>query len=233
MTGKGLENRKFAGRERNDFAVLLENARAEIELKVAEADDFVLKRRRARRILARTAAQHGVNAGKELTGIKGFAEVVVGAELETQNAVDILAAGSEHDDRGRILFRAQALQNGKSVFARHHEVENQHVEVLAHPEALHRLAVFAHKNREAVFTEIPAQKIAQPGVIVDDKNLGGAFNHLFAPDGEEGRSGRASRYGLPNEFQCLNCFTLFPFASPSGNSMLQIRGQRYMPGKYS
>ena len=178
MTRKGLQDREFARRERHVFAVLLENARAEIEFEVAELHDFVVHRRRARRIGLRTAAQHGMNAGEQLSRIEGLRNVVVGAKLQAKDAVDVFAARREHDDGGLVLLRAKALENFEAVLARHHQVENQCVKVLAQPKALHGLAVFAHEHLKAVLAEIAAQEVAQSGVVVDDENLGNTFGHV-------------------------------------------------------
>src|SRR3546814_20682528 len=45
------------------------------------------------------AAQHGADAGDELTGAEGLGDIVVGAGFEPANAVRLLAAGREHDNR--------------------------------------------------------------------------------------------------------------------------------------
>ena len=43
------------------------------------------------------APQHGANAGSELTGRERLRNVVVGAELEPDDPVGLLAAGGQHD----------------------------------------------------------------------------------------------------------------------------------------
>ena len=119
-----------------------------------------------------------MDAGKQFARIKRFAEIIVSAELETENTVDVFSSGRQHDDRRHILFSAQTLEDGQTVFTRHHQVQNQHVEVFAHPKALHSFAVFADEDVEAIFAEIAAQQVSQTGVVIDNENFGSAFNHF-------------------------------------------------------
>ena len=195
-----LEDGELAGRERLHLAVLLEYAGAEVKLELAEADRLVFQRGSARGVARRTAAEHRMDAGKQFARVEGFGDVVVGAELKTDDAVDVLAAGGEHDDGRHVLGGAKAAQNLKAILPRHHQVENEGVEVLANPEAAHRGAVFAHEYLEAVFAEIAAQKVAKSGIVVNNENFGIAF-HGGSPESASvanrnfGRDCRESRVG--------------------------------------
>jgi hypothetical protein len=46
----------------------------------------------------RVAAQDGLDARHQLAGIERLGQVVIGAELEADDLVDVLAAGRQHDD---------------------------------------------------------------------------------------------------------------------------------------
>ena len=83
MAGEGLQNGEFAGGERLRLAVLLENAGAEVELEFAEADDFVVERRRAGGVGRRTAAKDGVDSGEQFARIEGLGDVVVGSDVKS------------------------------------------------------------------------------------------------------------------------------------------------------
>ena len=98
-----------------------------------------------------------MNAGEQFARIEGLGDVVVGAEFQTHDSVDVFTAGREHDDRRHVLGGAQTAQDLQTVFTGHHEVENQGVEMFAHPDAVHGGAVFAHEHLKTVFTEIAAQ----------------------------------------------------------------------------
>ena len=88
-------------------------------------------RRRAGRLERRAAAQHGVDAGQQLARVEGLGQVVVGADLEADDAVDVLALGGEHDDRRAVVGGAQAPADRQAVLAGQHQVEHDQVDGLA------------------------------------------------------------------------------------------------------
>ena len=89
----------------------------------------------ARLIAARRSAR--LDAAAELAHRERLGDVVVGAELEAEDLVDLLRLGGQHDDRHRAA-RPQAPADLEAVDARHHHVEDDEVEgVLG--EALERL----------------------------------------------------------------------------------------------
>ncbi len=98
-------------------------------------------------------------------------EVVVGAHLEADDAIDVVALGGEHDDRDVVARRAQAPADREAVLAREHEIE--HDEVVAHALqlAIHRRGVGGRIDAEALFGEIALEEVAQPQVVVDHQDL--------------------------------------------------------------
>src|SRR4051794_10388149 len=97
--------------------------RGRVEADVADLDRRVLVGRRGRR---GGATQHGADAGRDLAGAERLDDVVVGAELEPDHAVGLLAAGGQHDDRHLRL----APDLAADVVARavgEHEVEQDEV----------------------------------------------------------------------------------------------------------
>ena len=98
-----------------------------------------------------------MHPGEEFARIEGLRDVVIGPELQPHDTVDIFTSRREHDDRRRVLGRADPLQDRETILTRHHQVENQRVKALTHPEPVHRLAVFSHEDIEPVLTEIAPQ----------------------------------------------------------------------------
>src|SRR4051812_35845941 len=70
-----------------------------VEADVADLDRRDLVGSRGRRGGHGGAAQDGPDAGGHLAGAERLDDVVVGAELEPDHAVGLLAAGGQHDDR--------------------------------------------------------------------------------------------------------------------------------------
>ena len=53
-------------------------------------------------LLARLdAAEHGMDARRQLARVEGLGQIVVGANLQADDAIDVFAAGSQQDDRNR------------------------------------------------------------------------------------------------------------------------------------
>jgi hypothetical protein len=72
------------------------------------------------------ATQDGLHAGHQLARVEWLREVVVGADLEAYDAVDVLAACREHEDGG--LAPAPDLAGHlHAVAPRQHEVEHDEV----------------------------------------------------------------------------------------------------------
>ena len=117
------------------FFVRLRVARFEPEL--AELDDLRVGARRARRRGRRAAPQHRLDARDELARIERLREVVVGADFEPDDAVDVVAFRGEHDDRHVFVAAAQPPADRKPVLARQHEVEDHQVVALARELAVH------------------------------------------------------------------------------------------------
>ena len=125
---------------------------------------------------------------------------------------------------GVISFSARRrFEDGQTVFTRHHQVQNQHVEVFAHPKALHSFAVFAHEDVEAIFAEIAAQQSRRRGSSSTMRILG-VRSTLWAPwTGFFNKSIKKWRMIC----RCMNCFIRKGFAPPSGNRELQIGARAF------
>ena len=62
----------------------------------------------------RAPAQHRVDARDQLARVERFGQVVVGAHLQADDAVDVLALRREHDDRDRRRLRRAAAGRSAS-----------------------------------------------------------------------------------------------------------------------
>ena len=76
---------------------------AGVDREVAVADDGALRQA----ALRRRAAQDRLHAGDELARVERLRHVVVGADLEADDLVDVLVARREHED-GHVGGRADA-----------------------------------------------------------------------------------------------------------------------------
>ena len=84
---------------------------------------------RGRFLLAGVAAQHRLDPQNHLARAERLRDVVVGAELETDDAVELLALGGEHDERqagGRGIALEQPREL-EAVEAGEHQIEHDEV----------------------------------------------------------------------------------------------------------
>ncbi len=127
--------------------------------------------RRTRHCPLAVAAQHRVDARDELARVEGLGQVVVGAHLEPDDAVDVLALCGEHDDRHRLAGAAQAPAHRQAVLAGQHEVEHHEMRRIALQLAVEIARIGERGHLEPLLAEIAGEEVAQAHVVVDDEDL--------------------------------------------------------------
>jgi hypothetical protein len=114
-------------------------------------------------------AQDRANARHQLARIEGLAQVVVGAEFQADDAVDIVAARREHQDR-RCVGRSQLAQYVEATDARQHHVENQNLKLIG-LQNFQGIAAVVHALHIEVFgVQILGEHLTKFAVVVDQQN---------------------------------------------------------------
>ena len=103
-------------------------------------------------------------------GLNGFGEVVVGAHLEPDDAVDVLALRGQHDDRHVLARAAQPPADGEAVLAGQHQVEHDEVRRVALQPLVEVARVGDRAHVEPLAGQVARQQVAQPHVVVDDED---------------------------------------------------------------
>src|SRR4051794_7658567 len=98
MLNQHFEQRKLAGGEWQRLVAARKTARCEIEREVTERHDLLIGRRRAGRLRGRYTSEHRLNPRDELTRVEGFRQIIVRADLEPDDAIDVVTFGGQHDD---------------------------------------------------------------------------------------------------------------------------------------
>src|SRR6266481_3018378 len=75
------------------------------------------------------APQQRFQPRQQLERLEWFAKIVIRAQLQAQDFVDYLASRRQHQNRRRDTALPQIAAHIKAVFARQHDVQNDHVEV--------------------------------------------------------------------------------------------------------
>ena len=109
----------------------------------------------------------------ELEHAERLGQVVVGAELEAEDAVELGRLRGQHQDRRRAAARAQRLRHLETVEAGHHQVEDEQV---GRPLALpgeRRGAVADRVHVVARALQVHHQQVADVGLVFGDEDRRG------------------------------------------------------------
>ena len=118
-------------------------------------------------------AQTGADAGEELGRGEGLDEVVVGAAVQTFDAIRDGAAGGEHQNRRR--GRAGGTQPSgdlEPIEVRHHPIEHDKVRVVSLSLGERIPSVRCGQNAVTLIRQHPAQHLCELGIVVSDQNRG-------------------------------------------------------------
>jgi hypothetical protein len=121
----------------------------------------------------RRTAQDGADARDQLAGGEGLDDVVVGAELQAGDAVGLLAARGEQDDRdARALLLAHPAHDLQPVDPGHHQVEHDEVRPAAREGVERRVAVRDDLGVVAGALEVARDDLADRRLVVDHQDRG-------------------------------------------------------------
>ena len=114
--------------------------------------------------------QHGVDPGDELLHLEGLDDVVVGAHLQTLDAVEDLALGGEHDD-GHPAGLPDLGGDGPAVHHRQHDVQQDQIRRLP-LEFLHSpSAVSGDADIKPLFHQVHMDQVGDVAVILHYQDI--------------------------------------------------------------
>ncbi len=105
-------------------------------------------------------------------GLKGFGEVIVGAHLEADDAIDVFALRRQHDDRHGFARGTQPAADREPVLAGQHQVEHDEVRRVALKLLVEVARIGERSHLETLLGEVARQQVTQSHVVVDDEHLG-------------------------------------------------------------
>ena len=104
----------------------------------------------------------------------------------TDNAVDVVALGGQHDDRYFVAEAAQPAADRQAVFAGQHQVQHDQVDRFTREQAVERLRIFGQQDFETLLAQVAAQQIADARIVIDHEHavgtlVGSRGGHLCIP----------------------------------------------------
>jgi hypothetical protein len=119
------------------------------------------------------AAQDSAYACGKFAWIEGLGQVIVGAEFETDDAVDILAASGKHQN-GDFGFLAEAAQDFEAIYAWEHDVEHHQVDAGLQGFLEAAVAFMGCFHGKAFAMEELAEQRGEFGVVIDQQDVHGS-----------------------------------------------------------
>ena len=173
VTGQAGQQFQLLGRCLDHLALDLELIAVHIQMQVVKviyALVFLL--------LGGGTAQHGLDAGRDLLGVKGLDDVVIRAQFKAKHLVIGLTLCGQHNDGG-VVLAADFAAGLPAVHHRHHNVQQHQIRVQLVKLRQRRRAVVNHRHIVAFLYQIQAEQFADIFIVIDDQNL--LVCHLVFP----------------------------------------------------
>src|SRR4029450_8811784 len=116
------------------------------------------------------AAQHRLHPRHQLARAEGLYDIVVGAELEAQDAIHLLVLGGEEDDR-HIAAQAQPLAHLGAIELGHEDVQDHQRGRLARRDLQRSKPVVGRQRLVARAPQRKAHDVADVRIVIDDQDL--------------------------------------------------------------
>ncbi len=178
MLGEHFQQREFSGGQRDPGAGFGQAAGAEVEPEVPELDGLIRVAGCARRCRRWLPAQHGLDACHQFARIEGFGHVVIGSDLESDDAVNVVTLGCEHDDGHRFATAAQPPADRQSIFSGQHQVKDHQFKTLARELAIHLRGISNDAHDVTLLGKVAVEEVAQSCVIVNHQDPGLGLCHV-------------------------------------------------------
>ncbi len=117
------------------------------------------------------ASQHVAHAREQLARVERLREVIVGADLEADDAVHLVALAGQHNDR-HLTGGTQLAADGEAVFStRQHHIQHHEVHPLHRHQAAQAAAVGHGSDAEAMLLEKLREQAADFPIVIDDDDV--------------------------------------------------------------
>lgn len=134
---------------------------------------------RAGELAALAAAQKRADAGDQLAHAEGLGEVVVAADFQADDLVQLGVAGGKEQHGGRGL-RAQAAAQLVAVHARQHDIQDKQIIVVGACQREGVLAVVDDVGLVALLFQRVADEFGDGRLVVNDKDAARCLYHGLA-----------------------------------------------------
>jgi hypothetical protein len=107
---------------------------------------------------------------KELAQVKGLRHIVVGAELEPDDAVDLIPAMARDNNDGHIRSRPKLPQNVEPVHESEPKIQDHDVDFVRAKLAKHLVATGRQQRPDVIIDEVVDDHCLQGWIVVDNED---------------------------------------------------------------
>src|SRR3984957_6051482 len=158
----------FGQRDRNSVGIAQAPA---APIKLPTAESTAPRFRIARRGLPSfTPAQHGADPRQKLAQTERLGDVVVGAQFESDHAVDLVATVAGGDDHGNIRTRPNFAKQVETICLAEPEVENHQAWFTDSEQASYFVPPGRRDRLDVVFFEIVDHEMPHGLIVFDNQN---------------------------------------------------------------
>ena len=171
MSREVIEQAKLRSRRGNSSSANHKDHGGRIDLYLADFE-------RAGRKRTFKAAQHSLNASHEFARAEGLGDVIVGSDLEAEDAVRLAALGGQENNRhGReSLSLADGAAQFETVLARDHDIEHEERWTLALCVGDYGRTSGINAHSKTFVLQVMANEAGNIGIVFDDED---AWFHAF------------------------------------------------------
>ncbi len=165
MACEVIEQAKFGGRGGNGLSADRKDHGGGIDFDVADLE-------RAGWKWTLKTAQHGLDAGYEFARAERLGDVIVGSDLEAEDAIGFAALGSQENDwhGGEALSLTDVAAKFEAIFTGNHDVEHKECGTLALGVGDHGRAVGIDADRKTFVLQVMANEAGNIGIVFDDED---------------------------------------------------------------
>ena len=129
------------------------------------------------RVVGLTAAQDGLHPGDELARAERLGDVVVGAELEAEDAVDLAVAGGEEQHR-HVARGAQSAAHLEAVDVGQADVEQHDLRPMLRDQLEPAFAVRGLQHSESGLAQVHVEQVGDVRIVLDHHDGALALRHV-------------------------------------------------------
>src|SRR5262249_15299958 len=122
--------------------------------------------------------QHRADAGDQLARVERLTEIIVGANLKADDAVDILFQCRKENDRHVGAVGSEVAAHVEAGAVGQHHVEDDEIDVMRRELVPKLTATRRELHAKALSLDIAGEELPDFRIVIDDKNALGSWAHL-------------------------------------------------------